>query len=442
MLRVRLRKCSRSSDQRAIIAATCRALSTSTTNLQVMIFGSSTDVGKTVVAAGICRAALSRSRKVCYIKPVQTGELDEYFVSLYTNPQGICDMFLRTLHHWSSSMSPHLASRVNANEGPISDADLVAGLRREIRAFSTSDDVTDGKERFTVVETAGGVLSPGPSKTLQADIYRSLRLPIILVGDSKLGGITTTLSAYESLRLRGYTVHAIVMIEHPGSNKYGNVLMIREHLQRSLSSSTVIGENCEPGSAPKWAVNSVPKVFRMFPLPSEKLLHNWFRENSDQFDALFDHIAASVEDETRRLMEMRKDGQETVWWPFTQHAAIGDGEVTFIESAHGDQFRVVSPAAKTHQTAAMVTPSNTLSQLDNTDAFSEQPSMSNKVTKVSVTDLFDGCGSWWTQVMAISSLTALHSSLLYSTLLHSTLFKILPCGINNLRQCVIFTAHF
>ena len=411
-----------------MIAASSRALSISTTNLQVMIFGSSTDVGKTVVAAGICRAALSRSRKVCYIKPVQTGELDEYFVSLYTNPQGICDMFLRTLHHWSSSMSPHLASRVNANEGPISDADLVAGLRREIRAFSTSDDVTDGKERFTVVETAGGVLSPGPSKTLQADIYRSLRLPIILVGDSKLGGITTTLSAYESLRLRGYTVHAIVMIEHPGSNKYGNVLMIREHLQRSLSTSPVMGENAEPGSAPKWAVNRVPEVFRMFPLPSEKLLHHWFRENSDQFGALFDHIAESVEGETRRLMEMRKAGQETVWWPFTQHAAIGDGEVTFIESAHGDQFRVVTPEAKPHQTAAAaaaaVTPSNVLSQIDNSNASVEQPSVSNKVTKVNVTDLFDGCGSWWTQVMALlfsSPLLCfnveLHSSLLYSNLL-------------------------
>jgi bifunctional dethiobiotin synthetase / adenosylmethionine---8-amino-7-oxononanoate aminotransferase len=400
MLRVRLRKCSRISDQRSMIAASCRTLATSATNLQVMIFGSSTDVGKTVVAAGICRAALSRSRKVCYIKPVQTGELDEYFVSLYTNPQGICDMFLRTLHHWSSSMSPHLASRVNANEGPISDADLVAGLRREIRAFSTSDDITDGKERFTVVETAGGVLSPGPSKTLQADIYRSLRLPIILVGDSKLGGITTTLSAYESLRLRGYTVHAIVMIEHPGSNKYGNVLMIREHLQRSLSSSPVMEDN---GSTPKWAVNRVPEVFRMFPLPSEKLLHHWFRENSDQFGALFDHIAESVEDETRRLMDMRKDGQDTVWWPFTQHAAIGDGEVTFIESAHGDQFRVVTPEARSHHTAAAaVTPSNGLTKIDD---INDKQSAPNKVTKVTVTDLFDGCGSWWTQVILYSPMT-------------------------------------
>ena len=377
-----------------------RALSTSSSNLQVMIFGSSTDVGKTIVAAGICRAALSRARKVCYIKPVQTGELDEYFVSLYTNPQGISDMFLRTLHHWSSSISPHLASRVNANEGPISDADLVAGLKREIRAFTNSDGELYGKDLFTVVETAGGVLSPGPSKTLQADVYRSLRLPIILVGDSKLGGITTTLSAYESLRLRGYTVHAIVMIEHPGTNKYGNVLMIRDHLERSLSSTSHFPEgNGDYGSTAKWAVNRVPKVFRMLPLPSEKLLHSWFKENSDEFGALFDHIAAAVDEETKRLMAMRRDGQDIVWWPFTQHASVGDDDVTFIESAHGDSFRVVKPIS---QVVHQVSDAETL--LAATSAFNSYTDISSvldktqKTTKVVVTDLFDGCGSWWTQV--------------------------------------------
>ena len=368
-----------------------------------MIFGSSTDVGKTIVAAGVCRAALSRARKVCYIKPVQTGELDEYFVSLYTNPQGICDMFLRTLHHWSSSMSPHLASRVNAHEGPIADADLVAGLKREIRAFSNSDDALYGKSLFTVVETAGGVLSPGPSKTLQADIYRSLRLPIILVGDSKLGGITTTLSAYESLRLRGYTVHAIVMIEHPGTNKYGNVLMIREHLERSLSSSSSHFSNAESGeyrSLPKWGVNRVPKVFRMFPLPSEKLLHNWFRENSDEFGALFDHIAEAVDEETRRLMAMRRDGQDIVWWPFTQHASVGDGDVTFIESAHGDSFRVVKPVVGSAPPVAPVSEAllAATSAFSGNDVCAVSQEEKQKSTRVVVSDLFDGCGSWWTQV--------------------------------------------
>lgn len=362
-----------------------------TSNLQVMIFGSSTGVGKSIVSAGVCRAALSRERKVCYIKPLQTGELDEYFVNFYTNPQGINDIFLRTLHHWSSSMPPHLAAAAEAAGTPISDKDLILGLEREMRAFSNSA-TSPGKPDpllFSVVETAGGVLSPGPSRNLQADIYRTFRFPIILVGDSKLGGITTTLSAYESLRLRGYTVHAIVMIEHPGTNKYGNVLMIREHLERSLSFSSDINSRKHgvEAATPPWEVNNVPKVFRMLPLPSDKLLHNWFRENSDRFGALFDHIERAVGDEKKRLMAMRKNGQDIVWWPSTQHASVDDGNVTFIESAHGDKFRVLSPAP----TPA---PFPLIEEMT-----SENQGEQSVESKVVVNDLFDGCASWWTQVL-------------------------------------------
>jgi bifunctional dethiobiotin synthetase / adenosylmethionine---8-amino-7-oxononanoate aminotransferase len=353
-----------------------------------MIFGSSTGVGKTIVSAGICRAALLRERKVCYVKPLQTGELDEYFVNFYTNPQGICDISLKTLHHWSSSVPPHMAAAAAA--APITDKSLTDELKKEIERFSTKAAIESGytePQLFTVVETAGGVLSPGPSKNLQADIYRPFRLPIILVGDSKLGGITTTLSAYESLRLRGYTVHAIVMIEHPGTNKYGNVVMIREHLERSMTFSTYthITNNDDYSAMPPWVVNRVPKVFRMSPLPSDKLLHHWFRENADEFGALFDHVDAAVGDEKRRLMDMRSSGQDSVWWPFTQHAAVDDGDVTFIESAHGDKFRVVTPVSS-H-------PGNSEEKSSTSNPWEEDVE-----PKVVVTELFDGCGSWWTQV--------------------------------------------
>lgn len=46
---------------------------------------------------------------------------------------------------------------------------------------------------------------------VQCDCWRPLRLPAILVGDSRLGGISTTLSAYETLSARGYDVPAIAM---------------------------------------------------------------------------------------------------------------------------------------------------------------------------------------------------------------------------------------
>lgn len=41
-------------------------------------------------------------------------------------------------------------------------------------------------------------------------LSRPFRLPAILVGDGRLGGISGTISAYESLKLRGYDIVAIV----------------------------------------------------------------------------------------------------------------------------------------------------------------------------------------------------------------------------------------
>lgn len=43
---------------------------------------------------------------------------------------------------------------------------------------------------------------------------RPFRLPGILVGDGRLGGISGTIAAYESLKLRGYDIAAVVFEDH------------------------------------------------------------------------------------------------------------------------------------------------------------------------------------------------------------------------------------
>lgn len=45
-------------------------------------------------------------------------------------------------------------------------------------------------------------------------LNRPLRLPAVLVGDGRLGGISATVSAYESLKIRGYDVVAVVFEDH------------------------------------------------------------------------------------------------------------------------------------------------------------------------------------------------------------------------------------
>jgi hypothetical protein len=111
------------------IAVSYAAMPIHPDELKVQIFGSSTEVGKTIISAGLSIAALQDRRKVCYIKPVQTGELDEYFIQLYTNPRGTSDIFVRTLQHWSPLRSLYAAGRLDQPEREVS---RIAPLRYSI----------------------------------------------------------------------------------------------------------------------------------------------------------------------------------------------------------------------------------------------------------------------------------------------------------------------
>ena len=62
---------------------------------------------------------------------------DEYFIQLYTDPRGVSDIFLRTLFHWSSAISPHLAAQ-RGHSGPPSDAEILKSLKRELNFFMRS----------------------------------------------------------------------------------------------------------------------------------------------------------------------------------------------------------------------------------------------------------------------------------------------------------------
>ena len=239
------------------------------------MFGTTTDVGKTIVSAGLLRAAIAHKRKVCYIKPIQTGkEPDEYFVQFYADPKGSNDLICRTIHHWMPATSPHIAAKLVSHDE--NDDELVRRLKNEIGVFEKAAAV---KDTWTIVECAGGVCSPGPSGSLQADVYRRLRLPVVLVADAKLGGITSTISAIESLRLRGYTLHAVVVIETDDCALHGNASFIQGHLDKSFC-----GIPGDSKISPHWSDGISPKVFSLSSLPAARpLLHTWYQENDPIF---------------------------------------------------------------------------------------------------------------------------------------------------------------
>ncbi|KAL2534778.1 Bifunctional dethiobiotin synthetase/7 [Abeliophyllum distichum] len=94
-----------------------------------------------------------------------------------TDEFGSSELICKTMHGWKESVSPHLASK---REGAlVGDYELLETLKRCIG--SDLDGKWCNKEELymmCVIDTAGGVASPGPSGSLQCDLYRCVFLNI------------------------------------------------------------------------------------------------------------------------------------------------------------------------------------------------------------------------------------------------------------------------
>jgi dethiobiotin synthetase/adenosylmethionine--8-amino-7-oxononanoate aminotransferase len=208
-----------------------------------LIFGANTDVGKTVITAGLIRACRglsvgnSADSGAHYVKPLQCGGSDQGFVRRHVS-QGMISS--STLFEWETPASPHTASRLE--NLPISDTEVVVALQScldELQAETPDAPIW--------VETAGGVLSPSSSSPenklpqhaknadgwgwmTQGDLYREFReqMDVVMIGDGRLGGISATLSSLESLLSRGYNVVGLVLIE----TGYSNQSAIQEYASR------------------------------------------------------------------------------------------------------------------------------------------------------------------------------------------------------------------
>ncbi|KAF8753375.1 PLP-dependent transferase [Rhizoctonia solani] len=171
------------------------------------VFGANTDVGKTVLTTALCRAAAASSRRVYFLKPLSTGhaaDADDGHILRHAGP-------------FSERISADCLYRYGDPRAP-SDAEFVRSISKHIRKRAE-----DRAESAMFIETAGGVHSPTLLGTLQADAYRPLLLPTVLIADPRLGGISSTISAYESMVMRGYSIDLVLcMLDQPWSKAYLN----------------------------------------------------------------------------------------------------------------------------------------------------------------------------------------------------------------------------
>ncbi|KAG6532160.1 hypothetical protein ZIOFF_005998 [Zingiber officinale] len=249
--------------------------------------------------------------------------------------EGDFRLVCKTLFGWKEAISPHLAVQ---REGMLVEDSSLRKLLGKCLRLSLQGGGDDSRERvWRVIETAGGVASPGPSGTLQCDLYRPFRFPSILVGDGRLGGISGTIAAYECLTLRGYDVAAIILEDHGFSNE----VRLQSYLRNRLP------------------------VLMLPPIPQDPIndLLDWFYESGKVFSSLQEVLVSAHLKRIQRLHDMPRKAGNLFWWPFTQHKLVPEETITVIDSRCGENFAI----HKVWNDQEMIIPQ------------------------------FDACASWWTQ---------------------------------------------
>lgn len=84
------------------------------------------------------------------------------------------ELICKTLFAWRDAVSPHLAAE--RENGMVEDSSVLGMLQRCLERGLNCRFDEKKMNAFCVVETAGGIASPGPSGTLQCDLYRCLFL--------------------------------------------------------------------------------------------------------------------------------------------------------------------------------------------------------------------------------------------------------------------------
>jgi dethiobiotin synthetase len=186
----------------------------------VIITGTGTDVGKTVVVAAIAALARAAGERVTVVKPAQTGVApgDEgdlaavvRLVGGTERDPGTSPVATVELARFPDPLAPATAAR-RAGAVPLTPAEVVAAVRG-----------LEGGTDLVLVEGAGGLLvrlddgdGTRPAGTL-ADVAAALAAPVVLVASAGLGVLNTAALTAEALARRGVALAGTVVGAYPAA---------------------------------------------------------------------------------------------------------------------------------------------------------------------------------------------------------------------------------
>jgi dethiobiotin synthetase len=180
----------------------------------LVVTGTGTEVGKTVVTAAVAALAAAAGQRVAVVKPAQTGvppggESDVQAVARLT---GLTDV--HELVRYPDPLAPATAAR-RAGVPPLD----LAAMADRIRSLAGRD--------LVLVEGAGGLLVrlDAAGATI-ADLAAALAAELLVVTSAGLGTLNATALTCEAIAARGLSARGIVIgswPEHPDLAARANV---------------------------------------------------------------------------------------------------------------------------------------------------------------------------------------------------------------------------
>lgn len=177
----------------------------------IFITGTDTDVGKTIVAAGLALVLRAQGVRVGVMKPIATGCLSfgKRLVSL-----DAAFLMEAAENEWTGHTSParykHPVAPKVAGELEKREIDL-----DQIRkAYAELEKHYD----FIIVEGIGGLMVPIHPKYYVSDLVREFKLPMLVVAKPGIGSINHTVLTVDAARIRGLEVKGIIFNRVPRAN--------------------------------------------------------------------------------------------------------------------------------------------------------------------------------------------------------------------------------
>jgi dethiobiotin synthetase len=205
------------------------------TRATLFITGTDTGVGKTVLTALLARYLHERGVRAAALKPICSGGRGD--------ARALCAAMNGTLTldeinpwHFRAPIAPLLAARHERKRVKLSQ--VLAHIRTMQKRFDVS-----------LIEGAGGLLSPLGENFNSRDLIAALRATPIVVCPNRLGAVNQVLLTVEALPRNAAAKACVVLISpsRPGSSTAANVNLLAEFFDKErIFHLPWLGKNFNP----------------------------------------------------------------------------------------------------------------------------------------------------------------------------------------------------